>query len=64
MYYKILIIFIFFLSSCTSPLIEIKNVPDKKNRIMYLQTKGFGLMYDDNLYKNKRRFLKKLMIDL
>ncbi len=53
MYYKLLIIFIFFLSSCTSPLIEIKNVPDKKIVRNVFANKGFGLMYEDILYKNK-----------
>ena len=54
MYYKLLIIFIFFLSSCTSPLIEIKNVPDKKIVRNVFANKGFGLMYEDILYKNKQ----------
>ena len=53
MHYKLLIIFIFFLSSCTSPLIEIKNVPDKKIVRNVFANKGFGLMYEDILYKNK-----------
>ena len=52
MFYKIFIILILFLSSCSTPIVEIKDVPDKNVTINVFVNKGFSLVYDDKLYKN------------
>ena len=53
MLYKILILFLFFLNSCTTPIVKVEDIPEKRFVRNVFVNKGFGLMYDDNLYKNK-----------
>ena len=53
MLYKILILFLFFLNSCTTPIVKVEDIPEKRIVRNVFVNKGFGLMYDDNLYKNK-----------
>ena len=53
MHYKIIILFLFFLSSCTTPIVEVKDITEKKILRNVFVNKGFGLMYNESLYKSK-----------
>ena len=53
MHYKIIILFLFFLSSCSTPIVEVKDFEEKKLVRNVFVNKGFALMYDETLYKNK-----------
>ena len=54
MHYKIIILFLFFLSSCSTPIVEVKDITEKKVLRNVFVNKGFGLMYNEDLYKNKK----------
>ena len=50
-YKNILIIFFFLISACSTYNVDNKNV--KLLKINRFQNKGFALIYDENLFKNK-----------
>ena len=50
-YKNILIVFFFLISACSTYNVDNKNV--KLLKINRFQNKGFALIYDEKLYKNK-----------
>ena len=53
MHYKIFIILLFFLNSCSTPDMGTTEIFKKHDANNIFVNKGFGLMYEDNLYKSK-----------
>ena len=53
MHYKIFIILLFFLNSCSAPDMGTREIFKKQDANNIFVNKGFGLMYEDNLFKNK-----------
>ena len=53
MLYRIFILLMLFLSSCSTPVVKIKDISNENVVQNIFVNKGFGLVYDENLFKNK-----------
>ena len=59
MHYKIFILLLFFLNSCSTHNVGTREIFKKQDANNIFVNKGFGLMYEDALYKN-REVTKKI----
>jgi len=54
MLYRIFILLMLFLSSCSTPVVKIKDISNENVIQNIFVNKGFGLVYDENLFKKQR----------